>query len=87
MEADTAFVRADGVVELYAIADVVLNFTFVVNPSYAECEDAVRFNHALDDACFLELGVLVVNVFYAEENFFHCLEKFFFTRVFSFKVS
>ena len=81
METDTTLVRADGVVELYAVADVVLNFSLVVNPGHAECEDAVGLDHALYDAGLLPLGMLVVYVFYTKKNFFHCLEILFLTRM------
>ena len=78
METDTALVGADGVVELNAIADIVLNFTFVVHPGNAESEDAVGLYHTLDDAGFFKLGVLVVYVFNADEHLFHSLEEFFY---------
>ena len=87
VEADTAFVRANGVVELHAIADVVLYFAFVVDPGYAEGNDTVGFNHAFDDFVALELGVLVVHFFYREQYFFHCLQIFFFTGMLGFQVS
>ncbi len=64
METDTAFVGANSVVELYAIAYVVLYFALVVNPGDAESEDTVGLYHTFDQTCFLELGVLVVNLFY-----------------------
>ncbi len=76
METDTSLVGTDGVVELHAIADIVLHLAFVVYPSHTECEDTVRLHHSLDYTGFLVFGMLVVNVFYAKKNFFHCLEKF-----------
>ena len=75
METDAALVRANGIVELNAVADVVLHFALVVNPGDAEGEDAVRLNHALYDASFLELRVLVVDFFYTEKNFFDGLKE------------
>ena len=76
METNTAFVRANGIVELNAVADVILYFTLVVNPGYTESEDAVGLYHALYDASFLEFRVLVVNLFYAEKNLFYGLKEF-----------
>ena len=64
VEADAAFVRADGIVELNSVAEVVLNFALVVDPCYTEGDNAVRLDHALDNFITLELGVLVVDVFY-----------------------
>ena len=81
METDAALVRADGVVELHAIAEVVLYLAFVVDPGNAESDDAVRLDHALDDAVLLELGMLVVNVSYREQDLFDGLQILFFARV------
>ncbi len=85
METYAALVRADGVVELYAIADVVLHLAAVVNPRYAECDDAVRLDHALNDFCFFEFRMLVVDVLYADENFLHSLKVLLFAGVLGFK--
>ena len=57
-------VRAYGVVELYAITDVGLNFALVVNPCYTESHDFVGFNHTLDYASLLKLGMLIVDISY-----------------------
>ena len=61
METETAFVRTDSAVELYTITEVGLNLTLVVNPSYTESEDTIGLYDALDNLCFLEFGMLVVN--------------------------
>ena len=87
VEADTAFVRADGVVELHTVADVVLYFALVVDPCHAEGNYAVRLNHAFDDFVALELGVLVVDVLYRHKHFFHCLQVLFFAGVLGFEGS
>ena len=47
MEAKTALVRTDGGVELYAIAAIYLDLSFVVNPLNAEGESSLRLNNAL----------------------------------------
>ena len=64
VETDAAFVRADGIVELHAVADVVLHFAFVVEPCYAESDDAVGLDHAFYDFVAFEFGMLVVDFFY-----------------------
>ncbi len=63
METNTAFVRANGIVELHTIAEVGLNITFVVHPSNTERKDTVGFNQAFYDFSFLELWMLVIDIF------------------------
>ena len=82
MEAKSSFVGADGAVELHTVSKVGLDFTFVVNPSDAECEDAVRFDHPLHDLRLLEFGMLIVNFFNTFEHFLHCLKILVFPRMF-----
>ena len=86
METDTALVGTDSIVELHAIADVVLHFALVVNPGYTEGEDAVGLYHTLDDAGLLEFRMLIVNFFYAEKHFLHSLEEFLFPGMLCFKI-
>ena len=86
MEADAAFVRADGVVELHAVADIVLHFTFVVNPCDAEGYDAVGFDHALDNFVTLEFGMLVVDILNTHQDFPNGLQIFFLARMFGLKI-
>ena len=62
MEAQTAFVRADGAVELNTITDVHMYFTIVVNPRHTERNNALRLNETLDELSLLEFGMLVVHV-------------------------
>ena len=68
MEADAAFVRADGVVELYTVSQVGLHFAFVVHPCYAECEYSVGFNQPFDDFGFFKFRMLVVDIFNREQH-------------------
>ena len=62
METKTAFVRANGAVELHAITNVHLHFTLVVNPRHTESSDALRLYDALHNLSLLKFGMLVVNV-------------------------
>ena len=86
VETDTAFVRADGIVELHAIADVVLHFAFVIKPCDTECHDTVRLDHTLDDFVAFEFRMLIVDILDAHQHFLHCLKVFFFTRMLGFQV-
>lgn len=81
METDTAFIRANGIIELNAITEVVLNITFVVDPGDAECQNTIGLDHALNDLVLFEFGVLVVDVFNAHQHFLNGLEIFFFSGV------
>lgn len=63
METNTALVGADSTVELYTIADVGLNLTFIVYPGNTESEDTVRLNYSFNDFCLFEFGMLIVNLF------------------------
>ena len=87
MEADTTLIWANSVVELYAVADVYMDFTCIVDPRYSEGDDTIWLYEALNDASLFELGVLVVDLFDREEDFLHGLEEFLFTRVLRFKGS
>lgn len=62
MEAQAAFVRTNGTVELNAIADIYMYFAVVVCPRNTESDDTLRLYKTLDKLCFLELWMLVVNV-------------------------
>ncbi len=63
MESDSAFIRADGIIELYAVAYIVLDFTIVIDPCNTERENAIRFNHALDYlvACKFRMAVIYLS--------------------------
>ena len=86
MEAHAAFVRADGVVELHAVAEVYVRVAAVVNPRHLEGKDAVGFYEPLDEAHALKLGMLVIDVFNREEHFAHCLQVLFFTWMLCFQI-
>lgn len=85
METDAALVRANGFIELHAIAEVGLNLAAVIDPCHAECDDTVGLDHALDDACFFEFRVLVVDIGYRDKDFLHGLQILFFSRMLCFQ--
>ena len=57
MQAQAAFVRADGAVELHAIAAIDLHLTVVVDPRNAEHDDALGLDHTLEQS---RLAVLLL---------------------------
>jgi len=62
MEAQSALVRADGAIELNAIAQVHLHLALVVDPRHAERDDALWLHYTLHNLGFLKLRMLVVDV-------------------------
>ena len=74
METNTAFVRANGIVELHTIAEVRLNFTLIIHPRYTESKDTVRFNQTFYNFRFLELGMLIIDIFDGKKNFLYGLK-------------
>ena len=62
VEAQTALVRADGAVELYAVAEVHLHLAFVVNPGHPERDDTLWFDDTLYDLGFLKLRMLIIDI-------------------------
>ena len=63
VETKTAFVRANGAVELHAVTQVGLHLTLIIDPRDAEREDAIGLDHALHDLRLLKFGVLIVHLF------------------------
>ena len=64
METQSSLVGADGAVELHPIADVDMDFSFVIYPGYTEGDDTFGLHDALDNLCLLKLGMLVVYILY-----------------------
>ena len=87
METDTALVRTNGVVELYAVTQVYLYLTFIVYPGHFECKDAVWFNQSLDERSLFKFWMLVVDIFNGVQYFLYSLQVFRFTRMLSFERS
>lgn len=85
VESYASLVRANGFVELYAVAEVGLDLAFVVDPCHSERDDAVGFDHAFYDARFLKFGMFVIDILHAHQHFFDGLEILFFSRVFYLK--
>ena len=63
VKAQSAFVGADGVVVLHAIAHVGADVAFVVRPGDAESVDTLRNAKALDEVDALKFGMFVVFLF------------------------
>ena len=74
VEAQTALVGADGVVELDAVAGIDLHLAPVVHPDHLEGERAVGLHDAFRDAVGLEFGVLVVGFLHGHEHLAHGLQ-------------
>ena len=73
---DTALVRTDGGVELYAVAAVYLHLTGIVHPAYTEHDYALGLNHTLKYAGLDQIGA---NVSHRGQGFQHLgngLEEF-----------
>jgi len=87
VEAETAFVCAEGSVELNAVAEVGANLTLIVDPSHAEGEDTVGLYDALDDFVSLKFGVFVVFFFDGLQDLANGLQVLIFARMFGFQVS
>ena len=83
VKTQTAFVWADGVVELNAVAEVGLHLAAVVGPRHAKHIDAVGLDHAFDDFCLFELGVPHIDLLDREQHLAHRLQILALARVFS----
>jgi len=82
METDTAFVRADSVVELYAVAEIGLHFAFIVHPRHTESKDTVGFDQSFYDFGFFKFRMLIVYIFNGQKNLFDSLKILRFTGMF-----
>ncbi len=82
VEAETSLIRTDGTVELDTVTGVGLDLAFIVNPGDAESKDAVRLYQTFHNLGFLELGMLVVNIFNRFQNLLNGLQVLFFEGVF-----
>ena len=81
MEAETSLVRADSAVILYAVAEVYMDFTVVINPRYTESDDTLWLYETLDNLSALKLRMLIIYVFHGFEYLTNCLKVFIFTWV------
>ena len=76
METNTALIRTNSIVELYAITEVGLHFTLIIHPRDAESKNTVGFNQSFYDLCFLELRMLIVDIFDRKKYFLYGLKIF-----------
>ena len=70
----TAFVRANSVVVLDAVAHVSLDITLVIHPSDTEFNHTIGNAKTLDEVSLLEFGVLVVLLLNGGENLRNSLD-------------
>ena len=75
VEACTTLVRANSIVELYAVTEVDLDLTLVVHPGDTEGEDTIGLYETLDDLVLLKLWMLVVNVLDRKEDLTDSLDE------------
>ena len=73
MEAQTAFVGADGGRHLHAVAAVYLHLSVVVHPGYAEHHYPLRFDDAFQQTQAGILGIFAQKGLQAVEYFFYGL--------------
>ena len=81
MQTQTALVRTDGGVELYAVAAVHTDLARIVDPSHAEGNKSFRFDKTLDNARLNKVGTHRKHRFNGFENLFYCLNELGFTGV------
>ena len=74
METKAAFVRANGVIELYAITQIRLDFAFIIHPCYTESKDTIGFNQALNDLGLFELRMLIIHILNRDKDFSNSLQ-------------
>src|SRR5699024_527814 len=76
MQAQAALVRADGRVELDAVAAVDLNLAGVIHPRHAELDEALRLHDALQNSPLLEFRMLLHIGLEALEHLADSLQEF-----------
>ena len=81
METETSLVGSDSAVELYAIAQVGLDITVIVNPGNTESEDPVGLDDSLDDLCLLNPRTLFVAILDGRTSLLYRPLIFFLSRV------
>lgn len=86
METEAALVRTDGAVHLHAEAPVDLHLAAVVHPGNAEDDDALRFDHALEDFLVQQMRIGHHIGSYALYHFTNCLMKFDLARIAGYEV-
>ncbi|MFA7368130.1 MAG: hypothetical protein WC334_00650 [Kiritimatiellales bacterium] len=84
MEAQSAFIRADGAVEFEAETAVDLNLTFIILPRHAENDLAFRFDEAVQDLCIAQIFAAGHHRLQRFEHFAHSLQEFRLARVAAF---
>jgi hypothetical protein len=70
------FVRADGGVELHAVAAIDLYLAGIIGPCHAEFHEPLRFHKAFEDAVGLVFGMIGEDRFDAFQHLVHRLQEF-----------
>ena len=81
MEAQTAFIGADGGTELNPITPVHVDLTIVVHPGHAEGNHPLRLHKGLDDPVLFIFRMLVHDQVQAFQNLQDCLMKLALIRI------
>ena len=74
MEAETALVWTDSIVELDSVTGVGLDLAVVINPGDTECKNPVRLHKPLNNPGVFKLRMLVVNILNRLKHFTYGLE-------------
>ena len=62
MEPQSTFIRANGTIELHAVANVYMHLAFIVGPWHAERDNTFRLNQSFNEFCFFKFGVLIIYI-------------------------
>ena len=76
VETKTALVRSNCTIHLDTISTIDLYFAFIILPRYTESNNALRFNHALQEFNFLILWIAFKYRNDSSQNFFDCILEF-----------
>ena len=83
METQTALVRSDGAVKLYAETRIDLNLSPIVHPGHAENDLSFRIGDPFQNGVFAELVLVCLhNSPQRFQNFLYCLMELGLRRVF-----
>src|SRR5690625_2556086 len=76
MKSYSAFIGANGTVELYAVTPVYFYLPMIIHPWYLKCDDSFRLCDAFQDTVFHIFRMFFKNRNKRTEYFFDSLEEF-----------